>query len=613
MKRLQRFSQFTMIQFESLEWGNMFSYGGSNSIDFSANPITQLVGANGHGKSSIPLILEESLYNKNSKGIKKGDIVNRNLNTNKYNCRLKFKVFEDAYDLEVNRSGATQKVKLQKNGSDISSHTATDTFKQVEALIGFDFKTFTQLVYQNSSSSLQFLTATDTARKNFLIELLSLDKYVRIFDTIKVVHKEVADDILTIKGKLSSINSWLSENASVELDEMPLQEVPVADPTVEENIIQLSAKVYIIDDLNSKISKNISTKATISTINTKLSKSVKPEVPDTTAFSEEIGKLEHSISLNNAILKKYSGLASGTCPTCGQATDVVTTTNILNTANASIAEATSQLKLAREKISEAEALKRQAEAHQKLVNDLAKYTSMLDTSLPDMQHDKTELEAELATLNARLAEFNKKVKAAQQHNNSAAAHNAKLASITEMLSKFKSDAVTLNSQLEQLNDKLGLLDVLKKTFSTNGLLAYKIENSVKELEQLTNNYLSELSDGRFQLEFVLNNDKLNVVIVDNGHSIDISALSAGELARVNTSTLLAIRKLMSGLSKCQINLLFLDETIETLDAFGKEKLIEVLLNEENLNTFLVSHSYTHPLIAKILVVKEDGISRLENG
>ena len=52
-------------------------------------------------------------------------------------------------------------------------------------VLGIDFKTFTQLVYQNTNTSLQFLTATDTNRKKFLIDLLKLDDYVAYFDTFK--------------------------------------------------------------------------------------------------------------------------------------------------------------------------------------------------------------------------------------------------------------------------------------------------------------------------------------------------------------------------------------------------------------------------------------------
>ena len=68
-----------MITLQKLKWNNVFSYGADNELDLSENGVTQILGTNGMGKSSIPLIVEEALYNKNSKGIKKADIPNRYL------------------------------------------------------------------------------------------------------------------------------------------------------------------------------------------------------------------------------------------------------------------------------------------------------------------------------------------------------------------------------------------------------------------------------------------------------------------------------------------------------------------------------------------------------
>ena len=67
---------------------------------------------------------------------------------------------------------------------------------------------------------------------------------------------------------------------------------------------------------------------------------------------------------------------------------------------------------------------------------------------------------------------------------------------------------------------------------------------------------------------------------------------------------------MSSISKSRINILFLDEVIAVLDDAGREKLVEVLL-EEDLNTYVVSHGWTHPLLDKVEVVKSENISRLE--
>ena len=172
-----------MITLEKLKWSNCFSYGSDNEIELNDNTFTQLIGTNGAGKSSIPLILEEVLFNKNSKGIKKADIANRQVNKG-YDITLDFSVNGDSYHIDVVRR-ANIKVKLLKNGEDISSHTATNTYKTLEEIIGIDFKTFSQIVYQNTNASLQFLTATDTNRKKFLIDLLQLDKYVSYFDVFR--------------------------------------------------------------------------------------------------------------------------------------------------------------------------------------------------------------------------------------------------------------------------------------------------------------------------------------------------------------------------------------------------------------------------------------------
>ncbi|HSG30562.1 MAG TPA: AAA family ATPase, partial [Thermodesulfobacteriota bacterium] len=116
-----------MITLKTLKWDNCFSYGPENELDLDDTKLTQIIGTNGVGKSSIPLIIEEVLYNKNSKAVKKADIANRNLGSG-YHINLIFEKNEDIYEIDLTRK-ASIKVKLLKNGEDISSHTATNTYK----------------------------------------------------------------------------------------------------------------------------------------------------------------------------------------------------------------------------------------------------------------------------------------------------------------------------------------------------------------------------------------------------------------------------------------------------------------------------------------------------
>ena len=224
--------------------------------------------------------------------------------------------------------------------------------------------------------------------------------------------------------------------------------------------------------------------------------------------------------------------------------------------------------------------------------------------------DKQELEEKRALIEESLAEAKRLRSDNYVENERRTRLNTRIQVIQEQTAEFVEQQEEYDGKLLG-NQKLEAeLDTLKKSFSTNGLLAYKIENLVGELEELANEYLAELSDGRFTLEFVVSNDKLNVQITDNGNVVDILALSSGELARVNTATLIAIRKLMSSISKSKINVLFLDEVTNVLDDQGREKLVEVLLRED-MNTYIVSHGWSHPLLEKIEVVKDGNISTLE--
>ena len=63
-------------------------------------------------------------------------------------------------------------------------------------------------------------------------------------------------------------------------------------------------------------------------------------------------------------------------------------------------------------------------------------------------------------------------------------------------------------------------------------------------------------------------------------------------------------------NKLSLNVLFLDEVINVLDETGRERMVEVLLRED-LNTYIVSHGWTHPLLEKIEVVKDGNVSVLE--
>jgi len=598
-----------MITLQKLKWSNCFSYGADNELDLSDNTVTQIIGTNGMGKSSIPLIIEEALYNKNSKGIKKVDIPNRYVN-NGYSIHLYFKKDAESYEVIINRK-TNIKIQLLHNGEDISSHTATNTYKTLQDIIGIDFKTFTQLVYQNTSTSLQFLTATDTNRKKFLIDLLHLENYVKLFEVFKEAAKGYGNNLTKIEATIATIEKWLQDNKLSDTTLLPMQDIEVYTEEDEKELRSLSIELQNISDTNRKISMNNQYKNMLNEIDLASVQGIKAsEILSYDHLQGELGGLKQIAAGSKKAIEKMTTLGTH-CHTCEQSIDPTHMSQLVSTEQSRIDDAKARSASIQQQITEIIENNKQFQKKTKTQKEWEDLYRSIESDLPSIPLNKSDIEEKIEELETVLKESRDSINAIAKENDRRTKRNTRIQVIQEQTDDFLSDLAECTKLFKAEQEIASNLEVLKKSFSTNGLLAYKIENLVKELEELTNTYLAELSDGRFTLEFVVSNDKLNVQITDNGSLVDILALSSGELARVNTATLIAIRKLMSSISKSQINILFLDEVINVLDDTGREKLVEVLLGEEGLNTYVVSHGWTHPLLEKVEVVKAGNVSKLE--
>lgn len=598
-----------MITYKKLNWSNAFSYGEDNGLDLVASPLTQLIGKNGYGKSSIALILEEVLFNMNSKKIKKGDILNRYTNSKHYTISVEFDKDGVDYRVSTTRTNTTSTVKLFREGIDISSHTATATYKAIEEIIGYDHKMFSQIVYQSSVSSLEFLTATDTTRKKFLIELLNLSQYSKASDIFKELASTKTKEVDSFKTKEVTIASWLAkyENEDLKPKELLVEE---EEPKLQKTRLQeIGSEIANIVRTNKDIERNNTYKQILSKINT-------PATVPTPSNNDEVVALQLSLAAKQKKLAEGKPLVGTTpitkCKTCSQAIDNSVRYEMLKKYESEVPELEASILDLQKQIKVYQANVAKFTEYTNTLAEIEKYTNLIHSDIPDTIVDRRDLEKELDSLSKEITAVELKIANVRKSNKLIDAHNAKVGVIAKQLADMRSDLKDNAAKLSVAINELSILQTLVKAFSPTGLVAYKIECLVKDLEAITNEYLGNLADGRFQISFKITSaDKLNVIITDNGTDIDIVALSSGERARVNVATLLAIRKLMQALSNSRTNLLILDETVENLDAEGKERLIDILLNEEHLNTFLISHGFSHPLLEKINVVKENNVSRIE--
>lgn len=606
------------ITLKQLSFSNMFSYGASNSIPLNRNRITQLTAVNGSGKSSIALILQELLYNKNIKGIKKGDILNRYIKDKTWQGVLEFDVDSIPYSVVVKRSGASTKVELYKDGVDISEHKVLDTYKKIQDILGLDFEIFTQITYQSSVDLLDFLKATDTNRKKFLINLFNLEKYISIGDKIKVRTSEIDKDIVRLQGELKSIEDFLNSTSIPEY--IFEQTVPDVDNSLAIRISEIDKELVNINDTCKRIDKN---NMYIQERNkTNFDLSIQEPTPFEHMDAYQTLKLD-LVMVKNEIARINREIASvkinDKCSTCGQAIDnshlvkiqadlqaqLELNTNIYNGGLGRAREWSAELE-------QFQAAQKAFKLNQDAIHRFEQLTQLIDKSIATVYPDQKALVDERKELKIKLDEQNQKLKEITDFNKRVSAHNAKVDALKEQKSDFTIRQMAIKADILDKSSQSNALGILKKAFSPSGIVAFKLENLTKELETTINYYLSVLSDGQFQIEFSLDKEKLNINVIDNGISAPIETMSGGEFSRIQTSILLAIRHLLSKLGGSSTNLLFLDEITGVLDDEGKEKLIEVLQRETELNVFLISHDFTHPLIDKVSIIKENNVSSIQS-
>ena len=595
----------------------MFSYGENNIINLNDSRITQLTAPNGSGKSSIAMVIQEILFNKNVKGIKKTDILNRWVKGKSWSASLTFTSDSSNCGIMVTRSGAQTKVKFTKDGVDESEHKVLDTYKKIAEVVGTDFEVFSQLTYQSSTDLLDFLKATDTNRKKFLINLFNLEKYIVIGDKIKIKTSATEKDSIKLQGELKSVEDFI-ESTSI-----PSKKTTVVVPPIETSIQQeigvLQQEIKDYHDICKQIDKN--------NLSIQEYDNIKFETgllrPKPFEHFDQYQTLKHDLAILNSEMtahkKQLADLdLNPNCVTCGQSLDITAIEGIAKELTSKItdhaevhAKELNKAKTWSEEIKAIEIATKDWKQNQENIERWEALHNIIDTKLatayPDTEESKERIRELTKEYDSQVLSWNE----AQAHNESVAAHNAKVDALIEQKKDFTNRQTVLKDDILVKSDQINALNILKKAFSTSGIVAFKLENLTKELEIAINHYLSLLSDGQFQVEFKLDKEKLNIAVINNGASTPIETVSGGEFSRIQTSILLAIRTLLSKLGGSSINLLFLDEITGVLDDEGKDKLIEVLQQEHDLNVFLISHDFTHPLIDKISIIKEENISSIQ--
>ncbi len=159
----------------------------------------------------------------------------------------------------------------------------------------------------------------------------------------------------------------------------------------------------------------------------------------------------------------------------------------------------------------------------------------------------------------------------------------------------------VRSDLQAIRDKLNVYEVLTQACGKKGgVPALILENAVPEVEQLTNDLLEKMADGRFALRIDTQvigkstheaQEAFQITVLDSGVEGPYETYSGAERFMIDLSLRVAISKFLAHRAGAEIRLLVLDEGLGACDQDNRQAVMDAIrtVSEDFAITLVITH------------------------
>ena len=578
-----------MLKIKNVSAKNFMSIGAqTQAVNFDNCNLTLVLGhnldmggdgsRNGTGKTTIINALSYALYGEALTNIRRDNLINKT-NGKQMMVSVDFEISNKEYRIERGRRPNVLRLYVDGNeekGDDDAQGDSRETQKEIEKIIGFPHEMFKHIIALNTYTE-PFLSMKANDQRAMIEQLLGITELSQKADILKELLKNTRD--------------------SIKEEEIRINAVEASNKRIDKNIkeIESRSRAWIkssqdkIDDMQDMISVLLEIDIDEEIKNHKENKFIKEQNDAITTLSNEVDRLETSLSRSQEKLTELnSNLDSakdGVCPTCEQSTAH------LDTHEAYTKEL--EEKIVKENEYFIEISKRVNEINVEL-EKLQKQTEY-DTFYSNME-DALEHKHNFDTLEKQLIE--KK----EEHN----PYVDQIESLRESgLQEVDFDNINELTYLREHQEFLYKLLTSKDSFIRKRI----IDQNIAYLNHRLAYYLDKIG---LPHEVKFSSD-LGVEITEYGRDLDFDNLSRGERNRLILSLSWAFRDIYESLNH-PMNLMCIDELIDSgMDSMGVENSLGILKKmnrDQGKNIFLISHK--DELVGRVnnvlTVIKEGGFT-----
>ena len=549
------------MRIDYIEFKNFASYGNQQQrIDFDSqnSELFLTLGKNGHGKTTIANAIIYALYGKID-GVKLADLPNR---INK-NLHVKIGLQCGTMFIEIERGLMPNKFKVEINGVEFDKAGKKSVQEYLEdEVYGIPYHVFKNIIILSVNDFKSFLTMSNQDKKQIIDRMFGFSILNDMQRQIKEERRDIKMDIDSFDAELNQImdsitsvrgklNTLLEESKSA--NKSKIQELKDQLVTLHEKVLDIDADRKKEEDAMNKFNKEYNEKRT------------------------EAGDLKREIDYLNKKLKLYE---SGHCPTCETKLTSDWHVKQKDSFSDKIESTTEDIK----------SIKAQMDALQDKVTSAREAKLDLESQIRENKFTMTQLKTELMKLKD-------------------APEGADFDHLRNLIAEFEEKEEKKSNSKDTLSADYNFMEIVEQVLGEDGVKNLAVKTILPGLN--TNiAAMAQTMHLPFHIRF---DEKFNCIINHLGEDINPMTLSTGERKKADFIVIIAIIKILK-LRFPQLNLLFLDELLSSVDHDGVYNILKILnqvIKEHKINTFVINHSVLpHEIFdKKIQIYRENGFSK----
>lgn len=552
------------MKIKSIEFKNFASYGNkSQKLSFSddKSELFLTLGKNGDGKTTLANAIVFGLYGK-LEGVKLQDLPNR---INK-NLMVRLVVQCKNIEVEIERGLAPNHFKVMLNGIEFDKAGKKSVQEYLEEEVyGIPYHVFKNIIILSVNDFKSFLTMSGNDKKQIIDKMFG-------FSILNDMQRNVKEEKKTIKYELDSFERDLKQlNDNITSVQMKLNELLAESKTKnKEKIKDLKEKLIHYDENKKKLEE----------ARDKIKDALGKHGKTVDTKKSEYSKLKHEYE---DLKRKLALYEKNACPTCEAPLT--------------------------------------GDFHEDRKNEIAHKCSGMPDVLTSCENEIRDINLEIASLRAKETQVLDKV---SMLNTNIRTFKSELLSIKESLDNneqfdhlkqiiedFEKREKEAASNKDANSINFTFLEIIEEVLGEDGVKNLAIKTILPGLNANIA-ALSQTMHLPFQLKF---NDKFDCIITQLGQEINAMTLSTGERKKADFVIIIAIIKILK-LRFPQLNLLFLDELLSSVDQDGIYNILKILsqvIKESKINTFVINHStLPHEIFDKKLqIYRENGFSKFD--